>query len=92
MLREGTKEDVKRLTKIIKKEEMFCVENKQKNIYKYIDFLEPTDLEADQSVNQQATHKISNFIKENKAITIKVKSYGDPVFLALRLLDNITSD
>ncbi len=52
MLREGTKEDVKRLTKVIKKEEMFCVENKQKNIYKYFDFLEPTDLEADQSVNQ----------------------------------------
>lgn len=29
--------------------------------------------------------------KNNPAITIKVESFADPVFVALRLLDNFTS-
>jgi len=35
---------------------------------------------------------INSTKKNDKAITIKVKSYADPVFLALRLLDNFTSE
>ena len=35
---------------------------------------------------------ILNGKKDDKVITIKVKSYADPVFVALRLLDNFTSE
>jgi hypothetical protein len=30
--------------------------------------------------------------KDDKVITIKVKSYADPLFVALRLLDNFNSE
>lgn len=35
---------------------------------------------------------MNRFIKNEKAITIKVRSYADPVFVALRIYDNFTSD
>ena len=38
------------------------------------------------------SNKTINGKKEDKVITIKVKSYADPLFVALRLLDNFTSD
>lgn len=38
------------------------------------------------------SNKTINGKKDDKVITIKVKSYADPLFVALRLLDNFTSD
>jgi hypothetical protein len=43
------------------------------------------------SNNKTFTKTIANWMKTDKNITIKVQSYADPVFLALRLLDGFNS-
>lgn len=76
---------------------MLCFDTKdsqsdgEKNIYKTVNYNNNKEMRMNgsESLNGAAT---LNMKKDDKAITIKVKSYADPVFVALRLLDNLTSE
>ena len=76
---------------------MLCLEPKdmnknesEKNIYKTINYMTVNSTEM--KMNDSGGSNGKNGKKDDKVITIKVKSYADPLFVALRLLDNFNSE